>query len=264
MNDYTQSSQENPAICALSEEKFVGTWQSLHIDENGYAIVANIFNATTSVNLTQEVQVNYYWDDDQEEPTLCKLTEDSFIIAWDSNGQDGNESGVFATIINASTFTNITAEFQINYNTTGHQTSPSMCKLSEDIIAFAYTNPDESERGVSARLFNITTRLNITEEFRVNNETYDTQTVPTICALRNDTFVVVWQSDKQDGSDWGVYGSVFSVSEQIIPSDQPFVFLFLPPTETERIFGYDLLVIMSILGISTLILVWKRKNLMYD
>ena len=43
-------------------------------------------------------------------------------------------------------------------------------------------------------------------EFRVNTYTTSTQASPSVASDPNGNFVVVWQSDGQDGSGYGVYG----------------------------------------------------------
>jgi hypothetical protein len=47
-------------------------------------------------------------------------------------------------------------------------------------------------------------------EFQVNTWTPDHQGVPSITSLLNGGFVVVWNSYRQDGPDWGVFGRIFS------------------------------------------------------
>jgi hypothetical protein len=49
----------------------------------------------------------------------------------------------------------------------------------------------------------------VTAEFRVNQETAGNQEYPSTCALSSYKFAVAWQSDGQDGSDYGVYATVF-------------------------------------------------------
>ena len=47
-------------------------------------------------------------------------------------------------------------------------------------------------------------------EFQVNTWTTDVQSGPSVASLPSGGFVVVWQSSGQDGSDYGVYGRIFS------------------------------------------------------
>jgi hypothetical protein len=60
--------------------------------------------------------------------------------------------------------------------------------------------------------------------FRVNNYTNEHQVNPSIAALNNGNFVITWQSDgvipwqsdDQDGSDYGVYANIFDPSNNSV------------------------------------------------
>jgi hypothetical protein len=47
-------------------------------------------------------------------------------------------------------------------------------------------------------------------EFQVNTWTTDYQGIPSITSLSNGGFVVVWESNGQDGPAYGVYGLIFN------------------------------------------------------
>jgi hypothetical protein len=47
-------------------------------------------------------------------------------------------------------------------------------------------------------------------EFQVNTWTTDDQSSPSVTSLSNGGFVVVWESNGQDGDGYGVYGRVFT------------------------------------------------------
>jgi hypothetical protein len=221
LNEYTLSYQEKPSVCALSDDKFAAVWESWAQEDgplNSEGIYASVFNATTGERITSEFQVNNYTDDNQENPSVCALSEDTIAVAWQSKGQDNNSSnkyGIFATILNATTGENITAEFRVNYHITNNQINPSICALSEDNVAVTWQSsgqdPDDSD-GIYARIFNATTGANITSEFRVNNYTLNTQTDPSVSALSHDSFAITWDSSGQDGSQTGVYARVYNAT----------------------------------------------------
>ena len=48
-------------------------------------------------------------------------------------------------------------------------------------------------------------QLPLGEEFRVNSYTTETQYRPAVASHLDGSFVVVWNSRDQDGSDWGVF-----------------------------------------------------------
>jgi hypothetical protein len=51
-------------------------------------------------------------------------------------------------------------------------------------------------------------------KFRVNTYTTETQRFPSVAANASGSFVVVWQSDEQDGPSYGVFGQRYG---QIVP-----------------------------------------------
>ena len=48
-------------------------------------------------------------------------------------------------------------------------------------------------------------------EFRVNTRVADSQESPSIARLADGGFVIVWQSNLQDGSSWGIYGQRYDL-----------------------------------------------------
>ncbi|MDZ7330668.1 MAG: hypothetical protein ONB31_01685 [candidate division KSB1 bacterium] len=47
------------------------------------------------------------------------------------------------------------------------------------------------------------------QEFQVNTYTNNDQKNPVVAPLQDGGFMVVWQSNEQDGSEWGIYGQLF-------------------------------------------------------
>jgi methionine-rich copper-binding protein CopC len=213
-NTYTADDQTNPSLCALTADTIAVAWQSQGQDGSGYGVYAAVFNATTGTNLTAEFRVNAYTTYSQWHPSVTALTADTFAVAWTSEEQDGMYDGVYAAVFNATTGTYLTAEFQVNTYTADDQQNPSLCALTADTIAVAWTSygQDGSGYGVYAAVFNATTGAILTAEFRVNNYTTNEQKYPSVSALTADTFAVAWSSYEQDGSGYGVYAAVFNAT----------------------------------------------------
>ncbi|PSL17591.1 calcium-binding protein [Shimia abyssi] len=57
-----------------------------------------------------------------------------------------------------------------------------------------------------------TTPTPIGSDFQVNSHTPNDQQTASVASLQNGGYVVVWESYQQDGSQWGVFGQVFSPS----------------------------------------------------
>lgn len=214
LNNYTEGSQYNPSISALTEDTFAAAWESNGPDDEEYEIYTSVFNADTGMNMTTEFQLTFNRTNDQKHPSVCALTEDTFAVAWQSDGQDGDWWGVYASIINATTGTNMTAEFRVNDYTTSEQRSPSLTALTEDSFAVTWQSYGQgfSGQGVYASIFNSTTGARINSEFQINHYTSLDQADPSISALTEDTFAVAWRSYGQDGAENEVYASIFNAT----------------------------------------------------
>jgi hypothetical protein len=215
-NYFTSNDQVNPSICALSDDVIAVAWQSQNQDAGTSGVYVRVFDATTGENITSEFRANYYTSNNQENPSICALSNDTIAVAWQSDGQDGDEYGIYARVFNATTGENITAEFRANYYITKSQLNPSICALSNDTIAVAWQSDGQdipTSYGIYARIFNATTGENVTSEFRANYFISNDQVNPSICALSNDAIAVAWRSTNQgEVSAYNVYARVFNAT----------------------------------------------------
>jgi hypothetical protein len=60
-------------------------------------VFARVFSSA-GINLTNEFQVNTYFTSDQYYPSVNELNSTTFVVAWNSYGQDGGYYGVYAKI----------------------------------------------------------------------------------------------------------------------------------------------------------------------
>jgi hypothetical protein len=93
VNTYTDNSQENPSVTALNDG-FVVTWLSYGQDGSGYGVYGQLYDGNGG-RVGTEFQVNTYTSNEQGNPSVTALN-DGFVVAWQSEGQDGSESGIYA------------------------------------------------------------------------------------------------------------------------------------------------------------------------
>ncbi len=233
VNTYTTSFQERASVASLSTGKFVVTWESNAQDGDGFGVYGQIFNADGTQS-GSEFQVNTYTTGDQMEPSVTSLSNGQFVVTWQSDVQDGDSWGVYGQVFNADG-TQSGSEFPVNTYTISNQDHPSVASLSNDrfVITWDSWDQDGDYYGVYGQIFNADGTKN-GSEFQINTYTANSQKTSAVASLSNDTFVVTWASDNQDGDSWGVYGQVFNadgtksgsefqvnteiISEQIKPS----------------------------------------------
>ena len=210
VNTYTNTEQHYPSIASLSNDKFVVTWQSWNQDGSYSGIYGQLFNTDGTKN-GSEFQINTYTTFDQISPSVASLSDGKFIVTWQSDGQDGNNYGVYGQILNADG-TKSGLEFWVNSYTIGRQLRPSVASLSNNkfIITWHSENQDGSGWGVYGQIFNGDgTKSGL--EFLVNANTRDNQAEPSVVSLSNNKFIITWHSENQDGSGYGIFGQIFNV-----------------------------------------------------
>jgi hypothetical protein len=96
VNSVTTYSQSAPSIALDAGGNFVVAWASQH-DAGQYDVFARFYNASGTPRGTP-FMVNRYTTAWQVVPVVAALPDGAFVVAWASNGQDGDDGGVFASL----------------------------------------------------------------------------------------------------------------------------------------------------------------------
>lgn len=94
VNTYTQSSQTLPAVAANDSGDFIVTWESFGSsgqDNSQSSIQARFFDAS-GAPVGNEMQVNSFGANRQEEPAVTIDDDGVLVVAWQSIGSDGSDS----------------------------------------------------------------------------------------------------------------------------------------------------------------------------
>ena len=197
---------------------------SAGVDPNGnYAVVAwhsngqdgsglGIYGQRMRMNGTMvgaEFRVNTYTTNAQSYPAVDVDDQGNFVVVWQSTGQDGSQTGVFAQPYDFSGAP-IGSEFRVNTYTTGYQQLPDVARSSsgEFVVAWASYGPDGSSYGIFGQRYQ-PAGTPLGTEFRVNTFTTNGQNRPAVAADSLGNFVVTWDSQLQDGAGLGVFGQRF-------------------------------------------------------
>ncbi len=208
VNTYTTSDQVLPAVAFSPSGEFVVTWVSNGQDGGGLGIYAQRYNSAGSA-LGSEFRVNTYTTGNQFDPAVAFSPSGEFVVTWQSNGQDGSNDGIYAQRYN-SAGSALGSEFRVNTYTTGNQRNPAIAfsPSGEFVVAWKSYGQDGSNDGIYAQRYNSAGSA-LGSEFRVNTYTTSDQRNPAIAFSPSGEFVVAWQSNGQDGSNFGVYAQRF-------------------------------------------------------
>ncbi|UCE36192.1 MAG: hypothetical protein JSW00_11670 [Thermoplasmata archaeon] len=215
VNSYTSNIQRNPSVAMNSTGYFVIVWASWPQDGDKHGIYAKRYDsngneltppssALRGTEVGNEFRVNTYVTDSQNSPSVAMTSNGSFVISWDSWGQDGSSNGVYAQIYDASG-NPAGNEFRVNAYTMGIQGSPSVAMDSTGNFTIAWDGQkDSGDYGITARRYK-NNGVPIGGEIQVNTYTTDLQSNPSIAMNSTGDFVIVWYSMGQDGSGTGIY-----------------------------------------------------------
>ena len=170
------------------------------------------------VRLGSEFQVNTYTTGIyptgyQFRSAVASDATGNFVVVWSNYGQDGSNWGIFGQRFNASGVPQ-GSEFRVNSYTTGDQQYQAVASDTNGNVIVVWESPqDNGTTGVFARRYDPAGNPLGSGEFRVNSFTTGPQQRPRVALGVNGSFVVVWHSNLQDGSNYGVFGRRYDWEE---------------------------------------------------
>ena len=197
VNTNTKGSQSGAAVAIDADGDFVVAWESDPQDGSYGGVYAQRFNAV-GVRQGAEFRANTYTTLRQGGPSVAMDASGDFVIAWNSDYQDGSSYGVYARRYDASGIPQ-GSEFRVNTYTTGRQSGPQVAADADGDFVVAWTGyagQDGSEHGVFAQRFNATGSPQ-GGEFQVNVYTTGTQIGPSVGMDAAGNFVVSWSGPRE-------------------------------------------------------------------
>ncbi|MCP3873608.1 MAG: DUF4347 domain-containing protein [Desulfobacteraceae bacterium] len=218
VNTYVTANQHDAQVTGLSGGGFAVVWNSNGQDGSVHGIYTRIYNAA-GAPVTGEIQVNTYTTNNQLYPDIAKLSGGSFVVTWDSYGPDGDLYGVFGRQFNAGG-TPITGEFQVNTTIASWQDNTKITALSDGgyLITWESFGQDGDGEGIFGQRYNAASTA-VGGEFQINTYTASEQYNPHVAGINNGGFVVVWQSNNQDGDGYGIFGQRYDSSSNPVSGE---------------------------------------------
>ncbi len=152
--------------------------------------------------------MNTYTRDAQDRSDVAMGADGSFVVVWQSQGQDGADWGVYGQQFDIGGGKS-GDEFRVNATTNDRQMTPqvAMDALGDFVVVWAGFNGDGSGFNVYGRRYG----QNASGEFRVNKTTAGWQQEPAVAMDRQGNFIVSWTSYDQEPNttDQGVFARMF-------------------------------------------------------
>ncbi|MCA9174993.1 MAG: Ig-like domain-containing protein [Planctomycetales bacterium] len=220
--------QSFPAVGVFeSTGNYVAAWTSFEQadgDTSGLGVYAQLY-APDGTPLVDPFLVNTgYTTDDQTNPTVAVAADGTFLVAWQSQGEDGDGDGIFAQRYLADGTPNGIA-FQVNTESAGDQSLPTaaMDNAGNAIIAWQSEDQDTDGSGIYARRYDAAGAALDADDVLVNTTVAGNQTDPSVSRDRvGGDYVIAWQSETlgEEGEvDLNVLAHVFDASGATVVSE---------------------------------------------
>jgi hypothetical protein len=212
VNTITAGDQFSPAVAMDTDGDFVIAWTNAAA--NGAPdVMVRRFSKTGAPLDPVEFRANVFTTGAQQGPSVAMNSTGDFVVAWDSNLQDGSSYGVYARRF-AANGTALGGEMPVNQTTAGLQADPSVAMDYDGDFVIAWTSgsaASTSQYDIFARRYTAAGTA-AGGEFQVNTFTTDYQTQPSAGMDFDGDFVIAWSSYGQDGSQYGVYAKRYSAA----------------------------------------------------
>lgn len=215
VNSTTTDNQQVPSIAALGNGGWVTVWESFDQDGGGEGVYAQIYRDNGNTQ-GSETLINTFTLGNQREPHITSLANGGWAVAWEDS-YDGDSYGVNTTAFDA-THAVTYGETNVNTTTAGVQEDAAVAGLTGGGTVVAFTGPDASSTGIYFQRFDAAGTA-AGSETNVNTTTANEQGRADVTALTDGGFVIVWESDVQDGSGYGVYQQRFNALGQEVGSE---------------------------------------------
>ena len=217
VNDATNGNQTAPDIGMDDDGNFVVTW----MDESAgnYDLKAQLFDAE-GIEVGSEFLVNTYTTSAQLSPRVAMTGDGDFVITWQSQDQEGdNSGGVFAQRFDTEG-NKLDSEFHVNIESSNGQENPDVAidDQGDFVIAWMDYGLDGDYGGIYARRYD--SRGNdLSSQFQVNEYTTGRQELPRMAMDADGDFVITWTSKYEDGNNTGVVARQYGRDGQPLGSE---------------------------------------------
>jgi hypothetical protein len=194
VNTFTTGNQAVPVIAMDSDGDFVISWYGFNPDYNNYDVFARRYDSNGNP-AGSEFRVNTFTSGDKILPAIGMDDTGDFVIAWESQYQDSdNSKGIYARRYDSSG-NPAGSEFRVNTYTAFTQENASVSVNSQGnfVIAWQSNIQDLSGFGVFAQKYDSSGNPD-NSEFQVNTNNLGRQDLPAVALDDNNNFVIAWES----------------------------------------------------------------------
>ena len=187
--------QVHPQVSVNADGGYL-VWEDNRTDGDGLGISALRLDGNFSAAYSP-FRVNQEGAGDQQNAKVALLKDGGAVFVW--QGGDESRQHIYARFLSASN-TWVTGDIMVNSDTNHFQQDAAVSVLSDGVVVVVYSSLDEQGAGSMQDIFG--QRFSLTGQkvggtFPVNQFTTYNQRTPSVAALTDGGFVVVWVSEQQ-------------------------------------------------------------------
>jgi hypothetical protein len=209
LNATSAGDQRHPALALLPGGGLAAAWEGP--DASGIGIFLHTFSSALT-STSAEVAANAGTAGFQAHPSLGCDDSGNCVVAWESSGQDGSGSGIYARRFDRSLAPLTSAEFRVNTTTAGTQAAPVVASFpsGDFFVSWESVSPDGSGSTVYAQAYDFHTQPQGGEQ-RVNTFLSGDPRRAQLAAGTLGSLLALWESTGQDGDGAGVFAQRFAL-----------------------------------------------------
>jgi hypothetical protein len=194
-----------PDVAIDTNGNFAVVWMQ---DKNNNSIISRLYN-TDGTARTEPFKINSVSFRSITSPSIAMNDSGHFAVAWDGDPNRASEDDIHARLYDPNG-TPICEQFVVNTTCDGPQQDPRIdLNNNQDFVIVwnSETDSDVNKKDIFVQRFNQLGQP-IGGELQINSFVEGEQKYPAIAIGQEGKSVVVWQSDKQDGSHYGIFGQM--------------------------------------------------------
>jgi hypothetical protein len=196
-----------PDVAMDGAGNFTVVWMQDDSYHSYNLITARMYNADGTIKTITPLEINTTEFYAISKPSIAAAGNGHFVVTWYGHPDSANLNDIYARAYKFDG-TAMSDEFRVNTTLAGAQQYPRVAVNNDRefiIVWNSETEPDSNQRDIFAQRYDEFYRP-VGDEFRVNTYVVEDQKYPDVAIRDDGSFITVWQSYDQDGSEDGVFG----------------------------------------------------------
>jgi len=211
VNSFIANDQDDHRVTALSDGGWLVSWRSDNQDGSWFGVYQQAYNANGTLQGV-ETRVNGNTNGPQSEERITALPGGGWVVTWQSAGGLSEIGYDIYQLAFSADGTALGSEVLVNSFRASDQGAPKITTLADGgwvVIWLSVGQDDSNGYGVYQQAYNADGTARGVES-RANTTVAGNQTPSHVIALSDGGWVVMWVSDGQDGSGYGVYQQAYN------------------------------------------------------